>query len=332
MKTNITVILFLFFSFILIRCGGNPEADGNEAYKRGEYKQAIAFYTQVKKSQPQNTTINEKIALSYMHYGKKLYDKRHNLKAFAGNFEKGESFIAAAETSEQFKKEYSTLLYQLAKAYYETNPTNEIQREQFFVKTLDYLDQALLNDMENAEADSLLSSIKRDHFQKMFDKGLSFYKQARKEKNNGDLYLSAEHYFSRAVSFNPDHEEARKYLKKTRKETLSILDYSSPFALAIAATTYKGGSFLIDFTGVNNSGEDLVFDPSKLVIIDDVENEYHFDKAETEQYKNGLTEVVTIKARDRVDGVLVYPLSKKTKLSRIQYEMPDGYVVKKYLP
>jgi len=115
-------------------------------------------------------------------------------------------------------------------------------------------------------------------------------------------------------------------------QTLSILDYAEPFALAVAATTYKGNTFLIDFTGVNNIGEDFTFDPGKLVIIDEGENEYHFDKTETEKYKNGLTEAVAIKARKRIDGVLVYPLSRKTKLSRLEYEMPDGYVVKKYFP
>ncbi|HGY55725.1 MAG TPA: hypothetical protein ENK44_08495 [Caldithrix abyssi] len=332
MKTRYFVILSLFFSLIFWRCGGNPEADGDEAFKQGDYKHAIGFYLQVKKTQPQNSRIDEKIALSYMQYGKKLYDKRRNLKAFVGNFEKGEGFLPEGEHSPEFNKDYSNLLYYLAKAYYETEPANEIQREQYFSKTLDYLDQALLIDMENQAADSLLSSIKQEHFQKMFEKGLGFYKQARKDRNNGDLFLSAEHYLARAVSFNPDHEEAQKYLKKTRKETLSILDYDKPFALAVAATTYKGKTFLIDFTGVNNTGADFTFDPQKLVIIDEGENEYTFDKSLTEKYKNGLTEAVTLKARKRVDGVLVYPLSKKTKLLRLEYEMPDGYVVKKYFP
>jgi len=332
MKQLFTVSLLFFLTLFFLRCGGNPEADGDEASAKGNYKQAVSHYMKVKKSTPKNTNIDEKIALSYMKHGHQLFERRKNIKAFSGNFENAQRFIPAEGASDSFNKEYSKMLYELASAYYQSKPSNEIQKEQYFNKTLNYLDEALLIDMDNVRADSLLAMIKTENYQKMFDKGMRFYKQAKKERNNGDLFLSAEHYFKRAVLFDPENEEARKYLSRVRKETMSIPDYNMDFAFVIAAMQYKGKFLYIDFTGFNNLGEKFTFNPKKLAVIDADENEYLLDIEETDKLKKGLLETKTLKARERVDGEMAFLIGKNKKLAYLQYEMSSGKILKKYLP
>ncbi len=320
----------LILSALFVQCGGNPEADGDAAYANGKYNQALSHYLKVKKSNPQNAKINEKIALTYMHKGLDLFKKRHNLDAFVGNFDKAQDFIPAENISAQFKKEYSRLLYELAVAYHNTKPSNEIQQEKYFTRTLDLLDDALYYDENNSDAEKTLTRIKQDNFQQTFEKGIKFYQQAVKEKNP-DLFLSAEYYINRAVSFDPENNKARKYLKKVRAKTVAILDYNTLFPLAVGDKEYNSGYWLLAFTAVNNSGQPFTFDPAKLKLVMADGKEIGIDADYTAKFKDGLSKRVTMQPRKQLDGTLAFKVARK-KIEYLSYTMDDNKTIKKYFP
>ncbi len=328
---KVTILLSFLISALLLQCGGNPEEDGNKAYAQGEYNQALSYYMQVKKSDPNNPRINEKIALTYMQRGLRLFEKRKNLASFIGNFEKGQNFIPETETSEEFNTAYSSLLLIYAKAHYNTKPANVIQKEQYFSKTLDLLDMSLTYNPDNQDAENMLTEIKTVNFEQTYKKGIAFFQQAKKEKNP-DLYLTAQRYINRAVFFDPENKDAQSSLKKIRQKTLSILDVDSDFPFAIADKKYTAGYMLIAFTALNNYGEDLEFDPLKLALLDSEGKSYFIDAEHTAKFDDGLTEKMVLKARKQVDGTLAFAMSKSVKVVSLNYEFADGKVVKKYFP
>ncbi len=332
MRISLILLVSLLFTSLSLNCGGNPEAQGDDAYADGNYEQALAKFMEVKKSRPDDAKISEKIALSYMKKGLKLYQSRKNIDAFAANFEKGQDAIAKIETGDDFKKEYSKLLTQIALAYNSSEPKNDIQRESYFNKTLQYLEDALINDIDNSEADAALSKIKAANFQKTFDRGSQFLEQAKKEKNNSDLFLSAERSLSRAVSFDPNNAEAQAKLSEVRRKTLSIINMEMDFPLAIADYKFIPGFLLIDMTGINNSGQKMTFDPARLRVVDLDENEYRFDKKQTENYEQGLTEAVPLDPRKRVEGPIAFAIPGGTKIKSLEYELENGKAIKKYFP
>ena len=176
------IFLLLFLSFFIFQCGGSKLEEGNQQYKNGDYMQALNSYLAYKKSNPDDKSVDAKIALAYMNRGLELYNKTKNLDSFSGNFEKAQQFLENGFSAPENKIEYSDILFALATAYKKSNPQNEIQKEQYFNNTLDYLSQALDNNPDNFKADSLLSQIYQENFQKMFDKGLQFFNRAQKEK------------------------------------------------------------------------------------------------------------------------------------------------------
>ncbi|MEJ2545884.1 MAG: hypothetical protein P8Y99_17620, partial [Calditrichaceae bacterium] len=325
----LSIVLFIAF---LLRCGGDPIAEGDKAYAEENYNGALKAYFEAKKAQPDNQVIDEKIALAYTQRGLDLYKKTKNLNTFTGNHEKAIKYVPEKTTSESFKKEYSHLLLKLAQAYYSTKAENPIQEEQYFTKTLDYLNEALLLDDQNTVADSMLSAIREANFQKMFDKGESFFVQAQKEKKNLGLYLSAEFYINRAVSFNPMDEKAQELLKQIRQKTIKILDLKKDIPLAVANMKRTSTHTLLDITAFNNMGVDVTFDPAKLKIIDTDNNEYGIDVKETDKYDRALTSAVKLEPRKQVDGNVAFAVGKSVELLYLEYKLDDETVSKKYFP
>jgi hypothetical protein len=331
MKYLFSFFVISFTGFLIFSCGSDPVADGDRAYSEGSYGPALNYYMQAKKEQPENSLIDEKIALTYMKRGHKLFQRTKNIDSFSGNFEKGERFIPDDITPE-FEAQYSDMLFHFANAYHQTKPLNEIQKEQYFTKTLDNLEKALAYDENNTAADSLLASIKQQNFQRMFDKGVDFLKQAKKERTNEELYMTAERYLKRAVFFNPESEEAAKQLKDTREKTIRILDTDQVFPFAIAGIKRSGNFLLFDITGLNNSGDVLQFDPEKLTLKDVEGNTHVIDSEETSKYESGLTEKVSLNARERVEGIAAFAIDRSVKADYLNYQIDEYLASKKYLP
>lgn len=323
--------IILLITFIL-RCGGDPVAEGNKAYAAGDFNGALKSYFEAKKSQPDNQLIKEKIALAYTQRGLSLFERTDNLNTFIGNHEKALNYVPESGASEEFKKEYSYLLYKLARAYNESKAENPIQDEQYFTKTLEYLNEAVALNDRNAAADSMLQALREANFQKMFDKGETFYIQAQKEKTNPELYLSAEFYIDRAVSFNPMNDAAQEYLKKVRRQTLKILDLKKDIPLAVANMKRTSTHTLLDITAFNNMGEPVTFDPMKLTIIDTDNNEHTIDVKETDKYDRSLTKPAELEPRKRLDGNVAFSIDRSQQLLCLQYQMADGKITRKYFP
>jgi tetratricopeptide (TPR) repeat protein len=332
MNLRLLLSLLPLTYMLLSSCGGNRESQGDSEYADGNYDQALAHYQEVKKSSPQDANINEKIALTYMQRGLKLYQQRKNIDAFTSNFEKGQAVVPKENVSDDFKTAYSKLLTRIAQAYQTTTPKNEIQRELFFNKTIQSLEEALNNDPNNTEADEILAKIKSENFQKMYDRGCKFLEQGLKERTNHDLFLSAERYLTRAVSFDPNNQEALATLSNVRKKTLSIINMDMDFPIAIADYKVVSGHVMLDITGINNSGANLVFDPAKLKLVDLDENEYRFDKAETDKFEQGLTKTVELAPRKQIDGPIAFAIPGGTKIKSLEYELDEDRLVKKYFP
>ena len=69
---------------LLSACGGDPIADGEKAFQAEQYTQAAKFFAEVKKKDPSNTLMDEKIALCFMRHGELLYKRAKNIMGLSG--------------------------------------------------------------------------------------------------------------------------------------------------------------------------------------------------------------------------------------------------------
>ncbi len=325
------ILLLALLSYLFICCSGNPEAEGDKLYRQGQYNQALTYYFKAKELQPSNPVIQEKIVLTYLNRGAALYRKTDNIETFIGNFDKAQNLFPDTTTSSSFDKAYSELLYEYALAFHRSEPTNEIQKRRYFNNSIDYLQEAIAYDPENQAADSLLSAIKKANFQRMFDKGMAYYDQARKDRHNR-LYLDAEYYLSRAVSFDPASDEARKSLKRVREKTLSIADLTRSVAIAVTGKKYSGNHFLIEFALINNMHDPIDFNPENVILVDIEENTYQYDPEKTSQFKDGLSESSSLKYQEKIQGAMAFEISRAKLLKLIRYQREDGTTAEKYFP
>ena len=331
MRSFLTVLFSLILAgMFLYQCGGDPIADGDKALAEGKYGQAITYYLEAKKAQPDNPLISEKIARAYMERGLSFFQKRKNINAFRKNFDTGMDNMPD-NPSPAFVKEYSRLLYELAMAYHNTKAENKIQEEQYFNETLDNLEEAVYQDETNEAAKTSLAEIKKANFQQMFDKGMTYFKQAKRERNL-DLYLAAERSLQKAVSFNEESLDAKKQLKAVRKKTLSIVNMEEMLPFAVADDSYKGKFVLIAFTAINNSGDPHDFDPMKVKLVDKNTNEYIIDKKQTAKYDDGVTKTSMLAIQKRLDGTLAFAVPGKIKIDYIKYEFAEDANIIKYFP
>lgn len=332
MKQILKVVLSLFALLVIIvffGCGGNAYEDGLNAMEKGDFNLAIKYLSEAKKGTPENELISEKLALAYMLKGKDLFSKRSNLQAYSGNFSKGEEYIPDSP-SQEFQVEYSNLLFDLANAYQNTKPENDVQKEDFLNKTISSLETAIGYNPENLEAEELLTQIKSDNFAAILDRGKKLYLQAKNE-NNKDLYFTAEYYFKKANNFDSENKEALSYLSKTRKQTLDVLDVEQDFALAIADQTFSKGSYIFEIGIQNNTPDPISIKHENFVITDKDGNTYPLDKATMSKFKNILPEK-SITDRKTISGIIAFKMKKKYKLDYLGYKLNNEKIVKKYFP
>jgi len=331
-KILLSVAMLCSLLLVSIHCGSDPAVEGEKAFESANYNLAIKHFLEARKSNPvEKQTYEEKIALSYMLKGKNLYERSRNVKSFSGNFEKSLEYIPDSP-SDYFKKEYSKILFALGHGYQEANPENEIQKEEYLNKSIQYLEDALYNDENNAPADSLLEKIKRDNFQKMLNKGEDFYTKAGKT-NNGDHYITAEYYFKRASYFDIYNDEAKNMLSKTRKKTLSILNNREDFAMAVADMSRQSKSLILDLTIKNYATSPVKINVENFELVDLDGKSYSLDKTMMETKFKGKTmkdqELAELKF---ADGIIVFAIPSKVKIEYLGYRLNEDETVKKYFP
>jgi hypothetical protein len=331
-KILLSLIILFGLSLVVIHCGSDPAVEGEKAFENANYNLAIKHFLEARKSNPaEKQTYEEKIALSYMLRGKSLYERSRNVKSFSGNFEKSNEYIPD-NPSDYFKKEYSKVLFALGNGYQQARPENEIQKEEFLNKSIQYLEDALYNDENNISADSLLEKIKVDNFQKMLNKGNDFYKKAKKTKN-GDHYITAEYYFQRASYFDIHNDEAKKMLSKTRQQTLSVLNNREDFAIAVADMNRQSKALILDLTIKNYATSPIALDIKNFELVDLDGKSYPLDTGMMDTKFKGKTmknqELAELKF---ADGIIVFSIPSKVKIDYLGYRLYEDETVKKYFP
>ncbi|TFH01664.1 MAG: DUF4352 domain-containing protein [Calditrichales bacterium] len=331
LKTFSRILLLFAWAIALVSCGGDTSADADKAFQSANYNLAVKHFLEARNDDPANKSMyDEKIALSYMLRGEQLFERSKNIKSFSGNFEKGLEYIPE-NPSADFQKEYSKILTRLASAYSETKPDNEIQKEEFLNKAITYLEDALVNDDTNPEADAALTKIKSDNFQKMLDKGKNFFSKAGKGGNE-DFFISAEYYFRRAAYFDIHNKEALNLLSKTREKTLSLLDNREDFAMAIADLSRQANDIILDLRVKNYATKPVAVDIKNFEIVDVDGKSYPLNQAmmDSKFAKNEMKNQ-TIDELKFADGILVFSVPKNIKIEYLGYNR-DHEVVKKYFP
>ncbi len=327
---SIAILSMLFLN--AFNCGSDPAAEGEKAFQSANYNLAIQHYLEARKENPaQKNVFDEKIALSYMLRGQKLYGRNKNVKSFSGNFEKALDYIPENPSAE-FNKEYSKILFAMANAHMNARPENEIQKDEYLSKTITYLEDALVNDENNTEASELLDKIKLDNFQKMLNKGKDFYSRAGRTKNS-DYYINAEYYFQRAAYFDTYNKDAEKMLSKTRKKTLSILNNREDFAMAIADMSRQSKNLILDLTIKNYATKPVKLEINKFEVVDIEGKVYTVNKKMMdEKFKNKKLKNQNLAELKLAEGYIVFSIPKNVKIEYLGYHLDEEETVKKYFP
>jgi hypothetical protein len=328
---NLSTLILTVFLLTLIQCGGSKLEEGDVFYASEDYTRAVNSYLEHKKSDAQAPGLDNKIALAFFNKGNQLFNKARNIKSFAGNYEKAQDYIDESALTAEQKAEYSQLLYNLALAYRSSRPNNDIEEEQYFNNTLDYLQMAVNIDPQNTSADSMISNIYAENFQEMYEKGLKAFNSAKKVRDNIDLYLRAESYFKKAVQFNSSDEQAQKYLSNTRKETLGILESIQPFSFCVPNYKIDKNTCFIAFAAKNYSNDPMAIDLNALTLNTSDGKVINIDLKKTAELEKALNET-TMKPFDLVEGQVVYSLAPNTDIEYIAYNVNDNLTVKKYFP
>lgn len=331
-KIVLSFVFFITLSVLFLHCGSDPASEGNKAFEAENYNLAIKHFLEARENNPaERQKYDENIALSYMLRGQKLYNRSKNVKSFSGNFEKSLDYIPD-KPSEQFQKAYSKVLSELGTAYLTARTENEIQREDYLNKAIAYLEDALVNDQSNNQADSILAKIKIDNFEKMLKKGNDFYSKASRTKN-GDHYITAEYYFQRAAYFDLKNAKAEKMLSKTRAKTLSILNNRQDFAMAIADMSRQSGNLILDLTIKNYATSPVTIDIKNFEVVDIDGNSYSLNKKMMDsKFSKKSLKNQKLGELKYVDGIIVFAVPSKVKLDYLGYRLDDGETTKKYFP
>ncbi len=331
-KIVMSIVLISLLSLTAFNCGSDPAVEGEKAFQSANYMLAIKHYIEAKKENPDNkNAFDEKIAISYMLRGQELYNRTKNVKSFSGNFEKALDYIPD-NPSADFNQQYSEVLYSIANAYMNARPENEIQKEEYLNKTLNYLEDALVNDENNSNASELLDKIKSDNFQKMLNKGKDFYSKAGRTKNN-DYYINAEYYFQRAAYFDIHNKDAEKMLSKTRKKTLSILNNRDDLAMAVADMSRQSQNLILDLTIKNYATSPITLDIKNFEIVDVNGNSYKInEQMMNEKFKDKKLKNQKLAELKLAEGYIVFSIPKKAKIDYMGYQLSEEETAKKYFP
>jgi hypothetical protein len=326
---KLTLLLSFTLCILFLQCGSSDLEEGDAQYAEGKYTQAINKYLAYKKSNPGNTEINSKLALAYFSKGKQLFDKTRNLETFIGNYKNSLDYLPEKFATSEENKQFSQLLLAFAKAYRETKPNNEIQREEYFNNTLEHLGQAVNYDPDNTEADELIDQIYAENFQKMYDTGLKNYNDAKKRKDP-DLYLKAERYLKRAVEFNNSHEDALNLLNTTRKQTLSILEADYPLSFCIPAYKIDKTNCFVAIAMQNFSDAPINVNLNALKITTTNGDVISADLKKTAELEKALSEKAELKTNTVLNGQVIFTLPANAKPEQISYTHNDEKTFRKY--
>ncbi|HFE64332.1 MAG TPA: hypothetical protein ENK14_07960, partial [Caldithrix sp.] len=300
MKPFFSFIIIIPLLLLLVGCSKAPLERGDEAFRQGNYGEAILAYLEAAKEQPENDAIKEKIATAYFKQGELIYQKRRVLRAFQARVDKGVEYLPI-NLSEEMRKTVSNTHLQLALAYQKTRPENNYQKKEYFDKTLYNLEEALAFDPANSKAEQALQDFKTAHFQEMLDKGKRYYNLGKKDPLN---YLNADYYLTNATKFNTENTEVIKLLKKVRSKALNVLDPTQQIPLAIADRTSKEGFLAYLIVIQNPDLENLKISAANFILLN--QNGKEIKGQSSELFAQALSPA-TLKTGAEISGVVAFP-------------------------
>jgi len=329
-----TYLIAVVLAFSSIYCGADLLEEGKKAYSNGDYTQAINLLIKAQKENPIDHSFNDMICLAYLYRGEELYRTTRNLKAFNGNFEKAGMFLPINPTNE-FNKEYASMLLSLAKAYHSAKPKNEEEKELYHENALDRVKQAIAIDSTNSAADSMLAQLKVDYFQNLVDKGEGLYKKAGRT-GNADLYFMADYYLKEALEFEPDNKKIKNLLNKIVQKTLPVLNYREGVSLAIAGFSRERKAIIMTLSIKNYTAESVTLKLTNFKLVDSEGNKY--DVNEDEMRKKELFGETCIKNtvlnqnNPSAAGIIAFTAPKDVKMAYVNYQLSNNKFARKYFP
>lgn len=333
MKRLYSVIL-LFCIFLFFHCGSDPGEEGQLAYDKGDYSQAIKLLTRAQQEDSTRHDLDEMICLSYLCRGTEVYEKTHNVKALAGNFEQGEKYLPKKPTG-SFNKKYSEFLIQLAQAYLGSKSSNEMEQESYFENAVTTAKKAKQIDSTSTAADSLLLKLKTSHFQNLLDKGKNLYSKAGRTRNP-DLYFTSKYYLKKAQEFEADNKEILKYLGRIRSKTFSVLNYREDLSIAVVSFSQERKGTIVDLTIKNYSGKPVSVNIDNFELVDTKGNRYGLNKHEMkkrELFGESCLKNVTLNNKNfSISGIIAFEAPPDIKIAYVNYTIDAKRFARKYFP
>lgn len=333
MKT-FRIFILVALSVIWFQCSTNPEVEGDNAFNAKDYTTAINHYKNALPNSLNKEAVKEKLALAYFYRGEDLYDKTRNVKAFSGNFEEGEKYLPEMP-HEDFKKEYSRILFELGRAYSVAPPGNELEKDDFYNKSLTMLGEALYWDVDNSAADSLIQQIRNNSFQELLDKANKYFDRAA-STGKVDLYLSAETYLKKAAEYKADDPGVLMLFKKLKKRTLAVLNYQDGVSLAIMSYGHEKDGMLMRLTIKNYLADSVGLDLANFHVIGKDGQRYLIDEEAMRVRKlfgEDCLENVTLNAnKPYVEGKILFDMPANVDVGYLAYKVNRRLESRKYFP
>ncbi len=326
MKNRIAILVISFLLLtLLIGCGSDPLTKGDEAFQQGNYGEAVINYEEALKAQPENDEIRKKLAIANFKLGEQLFKARKVIRVYEGRIKEGLKY-APKNPDAEFQRALSNAYLGVALAYKNLPPQNPTQREMFFQKTLNYLEKARQTDPQNSAAEKAYTQFVEENFGKMLNKGIAAYKKGKKDPGQ---YLIAEYYLEKALSFKPDHAEAKKYLRRARKGGLDVLDMSKHYPIAITSQKWMKNWYAIYVVVRNNTNQDITVAPENFVLLAADESEY--TGTARPEFKPPFSKTV-LKPATEADGVVVFAVKGKPRFTRLELWLNDELASAKNFP
>jgi hypothetical protein len=331
MKIGIPLLLFKLW-FILIACSDNLAEKGKEAYHSGDYNQAIDLLTSIKQEEAIDPQLNEMIALAYMYRGKDLFDKTLNIKAYAGNYQLSKPYIPL-EPSEEFKVEYTQLMVAMAEAYRKIIPKNNLEKEQFYAKTLEALHKAQELDSANVRMQDIFAQLREENFQTLFQKAQSMYNRAQRTKD-WDLLFTAEILLNDAGELDPKNKEVLKLRRQIRQAALGVLNYRDGISMAITQRLYDKDKLVMYLAIENYLDKSITIDIAQIELVDVSGRVYGVDQKEMRVRElfgqPSLKNTVLNSENAYTAGVVAFDIPKNRGVSLLRLKQNNQEIAVKY--
>jgi tetratricopeptide (TPR) repeat protein len=312
-------LVIIIAALLLSGCGKTPMEAGDSAFDNQNYAEALKYYLEAFKEEPNNPTLKEKIALCYFKEGEKIYLRTRVIKAFEARIRSGVLNLPEYP-SENLKKTVSEMHFLLGLAYTAAKADNPYQEKKYFNNAIQNLEIALKYDSTNTEAQEAFARLKDENFTEIYEKGVAAY---NKGKSDDLQYIAADYYLSNALKLDPDHEKAAKYLSLARKRSLNLLDpgMDVPIAITDRMQNPEYTAFLI--VAYNQMPENLYVSANSFVLVKKGGEEFY---GKTSNMFTTPLEGTTLSNGEEISGVVAFPTTGDISLARVELRK-DGEVL-----